>query len=135
MKSHLKDFEEFTYVKSSGIHGAGIFTSVDIPADSKIMEIKGEIISGDECERREEYEDNVYIFWYDDETYIDTNNTEKMKFINHNCESNCVVEEDTGVSLYLYADREIKAGEELTIDYGYEDIYEECNCEKCTQEL
>jgi len=46
-----------------------------------------------------------------------------------------VVEEDTGVSLYLYADREIKAGEELTIDYGYEDIYEECNCEKCTQEL
>jgi len=135
LKSHFKDFEEFTYVKSSGIHGAGIFTSVDIPAESKIMEIKGEIISGDECERREEDEDNVYIFWYDDETYIDTNNTEKMKFINHNCEANCVVEEDTGVSLYLYADREIKAGEELTIDYGYEDIYEECNCEKCAQEL
>ena len=135
MKSHFKDFEEFTYVKSSGIHGAGIFTSVDIPAESKIMEIKGEIISGDECERREEEEDNVYIFWYDDETYIDTNNTEKIKYINHNCESNCVVEEDIGVRLYLYTDREIKAGEELTIDYGYEDIYEECNCEKCSQEL
>jgi len=135
LKSHFKDFEEFTYVKSSGIHGAGIFTSVDIPAESKIMEIKGEIISGDECERREEEEDNVYIFWYDDETYIDTNNTEKIKYINHNCESNCVVEEDIGVRLYLYTDREIKAGEELTIDYGYEDIYEECNCEKCSQEL
>jgi len=135
LKSHFNDFEEFTYVKSSGIHGAGIFTSVDIPAESKIMEIKGEIISGDECERREEEEDNVYIFWYDSETYIDTNNTEKIKYINHNCESNCVVEEDIGVRLYLYTDREIKAGEELTIDYGYEDIYEECNCEKCSQEL
>lgn len=135
MKGHLEDFVEFTYVKSSGIHGAGIFTSVDIPENSKIMRINGEIISGDECERREDSDNNVYIFWYDDETYIDTSKTEKIKFINHNCDCNCVVEEDNDVSLYLYADRNIKADEELTIDYGYDEIYDECNCNRCSQEL
>ncbi|HKI77060.1 MAG TPA: SET domain-containing protein [Ignavibacteriaceae bacterium] len=131
MNVQFKDFEEFIYVKSSGIHGAGIFTSVDIPANSKIMDISGEIISGDECERREEEEDNVYIFWYDEETYIDTANTKKIKYINHNCEYNCDIEEADEFGLELITVRGIKAGEEITIDYGYEEIYDDCNCRRC----
>ncbi|GAB4299088.1 MAG: hypothetical protein Kow0098_25220 [Ignavibacteriaceae bacterium] len=123
--------ENNIYVKDSGIHGRGIFTNVDIPKGSVIMRIEGEIISAEECMRREDEEDNVYIFWIDDDCYIDTSETDKIKFINHNCEYNCDIEDADDVSLLLVAARDIKAGEELTIDYGYEEIYDYCNCTKC----
>jgi len=100
----------------------------------KILDIKGEIIDGDECERREEEEDNVYIFWNGDDCYIDTNRTRKIKFINHNCDFNCDVVENGNNGLMLVAYKSIKAGTELTIDYGYQEIYDECNCELCISE-
>jgi len=126
-----RDFEEFVVVKESGIHGKGIFTSVDIPKGSKIMDIKGEVIDGDECERREEEEDNVYIFWNGDDCYIDTAKTKKIKYINHDCDFNCDVVDNGKGGLMLIAYRNIKAGEELTIDYGYDEIYENCGCDEC----
>lgn len=122
--------EKYIYVKTSVIHGSGIFTSVDIPSGTPLIRITGEIISGEECERREEEENNVYIFWNGDDRFIDTSLTEKIKFINHNCNYNCDVEgfED---ELILVASRDISSGEELTIDYGYEEIYEGCTCFDC----
>lgn len=126
-----KEFlENLLYVNESEIHGAGLFTSVRISKGQKIMVIKGESISGDECERREEY-GNVYIFW-NGETYIDTAMTDKIKFINHNCKFNCDVIDRDDESLYLAAARNISPDEELTIDYGYEEIYEICHCEICS---
>ena len=130
MRKLNKDLEQFVFVKNSSLHGKGIFTSVDIPKDKITMPIIGEVISGDECELREEEENNVYIFWNGD-TYIDTAMTEKIKYINHNCNFNCDVIERDENSLSLIAYRNIKAGEELTIDYGYEEIYENCKCGKC----
>ncbi len=129
----MMSFEKHVFVKNSSVHGKGIFTSVDIPKNKIIMPIIGEVISGKECERREEEEDNVYIFWNGD-TYIDTAMTDKIKYINHNCNFNCDVIERDENSLSLIAYRNIKAGEELTIDYGYEEIYENCKCGKCKAE-
>ena len=125
------DFENLAYVKESGIHGKGLFTAVKIEKGKTIMIIKGEVISGDECERREDEEDNVYIFWNGDECYIDTAMTEKIKYINHKCDYNCEVADGDETSLLLVAARDIEPNEELTIDYGYEEIYEYCQCEKC----
>ncbi len=125
------EFEDFVYVKDSGIHGKGLFSSVKIKEGKTIMVIKGEVISGDECERREEEDNNVYIFWNGDDCYIDTANTDKIKFINHKCEYNCEVADGDKTSLLLVAARDIEPNEELTIDYGYEEIYEFCRCEKC----
>lgn len=131
MNKKLYDFEDQIYVRESGIHGLGMFVSVDIPKDAIIMPITGEMITGDECERREDEENNVYIFWHSDDYYLDTNKSEKIKFINHNCNYNCDVDEDENGNLILIAVKDIKAGEELTIDYGYEDIYDNCNCNYC----
>ncbi len=126
-----KDFlESNLYVTESDIHGAGLFTSVRINEGQNILIIKGEAISGDECERREEY-GNVYIFWNGD-NYIDTAMTDKIKFINHNCKYNCEVIDRDEESLILTAARDIEPDEELTIDYGYEEIYELCRCEICS---
>ncbi len=130
MNREKEYLENFLYVTESGIHGAGLFTSVQINKGQKIMVIQGESISGDECERREE-EGNVYIFW-NGETYIDTAMTDKIKFINHNCKYNCDVIDHNEESLYLIAARDIGPHEELTIDYGYDEIYELCRCEICS---
>jgi len=123
--------ENFLYVTESGIHGAGLFTSIKITEGQKIIIIKGETISGDECERREEF-GNVYIFW-NGENYIDTAMTDKIKFINHNCSYNCDIFDRDEESLFLIADRDIEPDEELTIDYGYDEIYELCQCEICSE--
>lgn len=129
MKSFL---DQFILVKQSDIHGFGLFTTIDIPADSIILKINGELISEEECILREERDNNVYIFWYDERKYIDTFNSKKIKYINHNCSSNCdVIDGDEG-SLLLMNTEAISAGEELTIDYGYEEIYNQCQCPKCT---
>lgn len=126
----MKNWEECVEVRDSGIHGLGIFATADIPRESLIMEIRGEVINETECMRREE-EGNVYIFW-NDNSYIDTINTDKIKYINHHCDPNCYVNGDPGEDfLLLMSARDIKKGEEITIDYGYEEIYDTCNCSAC----
>ena len=122
-------YENFVIVKPSEIHGQGIFTTVNIPSGSEIMLIDGEIISEEECIRRED-DGNVYIFW-NEVNYIDTFNTNKIKFINHKCDFNCEVFEADNNGLKLTASRDITAGEELTIDYGYDEIYDACRCSLC----
>ncbi|MHB8338897.1 MAG: SET domain-containing protein [Ignavibacteriaceae bacterium] len=124
-----KYLENLLIVKDSGIHGKGLFSTVDIAEGSKIFVIEGEAISEEECIKREA-DGNVYIFW-NESNYIDTSMTNKIKYINHNCDCNCDVLENDEESLMLVAYRDIKAGEELTIDYGYEEIYELCQCNIC----
>lgn len=129
-----KDYEHFIIVKESSIHGKGIFSKGFIPKGSLVMVIKGEAISEKECLRRENEEDNVYIFWNGD-NYIDTAMTDKIKYINHNCDPNCEVFDRDEESLNLVAAKDILPGDEITIDYDYEEIYEECTCSKCRPEL
>lgn len=126
-------FEQVS-VKDSPLHGKGIFSNQFIPSDTLILVIKGEEIDGTECERRENEEANVYIFWNGDDSYIDTNNSDKIKFINHDCKPNCYVDNDEEDNLCLYALRDINKDEELTIDYGYDEIYENCNCSSCSNQ-
>jgi SET domain-containing protein len=120
-------------VRESEIHGKGIFAKESIPAGEIIMVIEGEVINEDECIRRENEEDNVYIFWNGD-NYIDTAKTEVIKYINHDCDYNCEVDDKDDRSLYLLSAVDIKPGDELTIDYGYEEIYEFCQCNSCRGE-
>lgn len=120
-------------VKESEIHGKGIFASRFIPEGTLILIIKGEVIDETECMRREDEEENVYIFWNGD-NYIDTSNSTDIKYINHSCDNNCEVADNDKSSLSLIAARDILPEEELTIDYGYEEIYEYCSCVICNSE-
>jgi len=133
MELKLTDQTDKVIVKDSEISGKGLFASQDILEGEEIMIIDGEVIDEDECVRRENEENNVYIFW-NEINYIDTAKTAKIKFINHSCGPNCDVEDGDESSLKLIANRFIKTGEELTIDYGYEEIYEFCNCHICAEE-
>jgi len=121
-------------VKFSAIHGNGIFAAKDLSENEIIMVIEGEVIDEKECIRREEEEKNVYIFWNGD-NYIDTANTSVIKYINHHCEPNCKIGDKDENSLYLIAARNIPEDEELTIDYGYDEIYDNCNCSVCADSM
>ena len=130
MRNFKRDWENKVLVKDSQIHGKGIFAKVNIPKDELVMVIKGELITGKECERREEENNNVYIFW-NGRYYIDTVKTKKIKYINHDCEPNCYVLDRDKESLNLVSRKELKKGDEITMDYGYEEIYENCTCQTC----
>lgn len=117
-------------VKDSSVHGMGLFSNVDHKEGQLITIINGELINGDECVRRED-EGNVYIFYKDEDEYIDAANHSQLRYLNHSCNYNCDIDEDENGNLILFASQSIKSGEELTIDYGYDDIYDYCSCNNC----
>lgn len=130
MDNHLSEADlinpDFIIVKPSVIQGQGIFTTKFCQANQRLMIITGETISGAECLRRENEENNVYIFYNDEDVYIDTAMTEKIRFINHNCSPNAAVIARDANSLYLVALRDIPEDEEITMNYDYEEIYHAC---------
>ncbi len=122
-------------VEDSSVHGKGLFSAVAFKQDEIITIIYGELINADECVRRENDEDNVYIFYKDEDEYIDAAKQKQLKYLNHSCDYNCDIDEDEDGNLFLYAVQDISAGVELTIDYGYEEIYQHCSCTDCENKL
>ena len=77
-----------------------------------------------------------YLFEINNEEVIDGSSRQnKARYINHACRPNC----ETSIvkkKVYIYAKRNIQAGEELHYDYGKEYFDEHikpvgCKCEKC----
>lgn len=126
--------DNYLIIKDSVVHGKGLFSINNFSSGQTITKIEGEIINADECVKRE-LEGNVYIFWKEDDIYIDVVNYSIIKYINHSCDYNCDVEEDENGNLILIAVKEIGQGEELTIDYGYEEIYQNCTCSRCENKM
>ncbi|MDP2365526.1 MAG: SET domain-containing protein-lysine N-methyltransferase [Ignavibacteria bacterium] len=118
-------------VKDSSVHGKGLFSAIEHKEGEILTIIHGELINANECVRRENEEDNVYIFYKDEDTYVDASNQTQLKYLNHSCDYNCDIDEDENGNLVLFAVTDISAGEELTIDYGYEEIYQYCSCSDC----
>ena len=127
-------------VRGSEIHGRGVYATQDIPKETEVIEYVGEPVdktisedrAWDQYAKHEEHGDAaVYIFTLDDEWDIDGNvpwNTARL--INHSCDPNCEAW-IIGRRVYIYSLREIKKGEELTFDYGFDiECYEDhpCRC-------
>lgn len=117
-------------VRDSSVHGLGLFSVVEHKEGQVITIISGDLINADECVRREE-EGNVYIFYKNEDEYIDASNHSQLRYLNHSCNYNCDIDEDENGNLILFAATNIQPGEELTIDYGYEEIYNYCSCNDC----
>lgn len=131
---------EYCEVRGSAIHGRGVYATQDIPAETKIIEYIGELIDKEESEKRawaqhakaeESGDAAVYIFNLNKRWDIDGNvpwNTARL--INHSCEPNCEAWIE-GKKIFIYSLRDIKQGEELGFDYGFDiECFEEhpCRC-------
>ena len=114
--------------RESAIHGTGGFAKSDIPAGTWVVEYAGERISKEESLRRCE-SGNEFIFSLNDEFDLDGSVPwNAARFLNHSCEPNCETER-IGDRIWIIAARDIRAGEELTFNYGYNLVdYQEHHC-------
>ena len=119
---------ELVVFKDSPIHGMGGFAKAAIAEGRRIFEYVGERISKSESLRRCE-QNNEYIFSLNEEQDLDGNVAwNPARLLNHSCAPNCEAELADG-RIWIVATRDIKAGEEITFNYGYDLVdYREYPC-------
>jgi SET domain-containing protein len=112
--------------------GCGLFVEEDIPKGKFVIEYFGREIS----EAEQYTSKSKYLFEINSKKTIDgTIRENTARYINHSCRPNCEVEIKKGRVL-VFSKRNIKAGEELSYDYGKE-FWDEhikpigCKCLKC----
>jgi SET domain-containing protein len=110
-----------------------LFALKPIPAGTRIIEYTGPLVSNEEVERRTK---GKYFFGVNTKWSIDGSpRSNTARYINHSCRPNC----DAVVSkrrVWIWSRRAIKAGEELSYDYGKEYFDDHikpvgCKCGKC----
>lgn len=116
-------------VRRSSVHGFGVFATENIAAGTFICRYEGELVSSEEAEKRstERSRENprapIYLFEIDENFCIDATNTgteNPARFINHSCDENCdAIWNERERCLEIFAKRDIRAGEELSLDYGF----------------
>jgi hypothetical protein len=127
-------------VRQSSIHARGVFARRDIPYETKVIEYVGEKITKAESERRGLDLMNkasktggaaVYIFTLNKKYDLDGGQSwNPARLINHSCDPNCEAFITAG-KIWIYAKRDIKKGEELTFNYGFDmETWEDhpCRC-------
>ncbi len=106
-------------LRPSPIHGQGGYAVADIPEGTRIMPYVGERIDKQESLRRCE-QNNPFIFYLNDEFDLDGSAADNpAKWLNHSCAPNCEAVLVEG-GIWIVARRTIRAGEELTFNYGYD---------------
>jgi len=117
------------HVRHSKIHGNGMFAVTGIPAETRLIEYKGKLRThrqADSLHGGESDSGHTFLFTLNDKYVIDANeNGNDARWINHSCDPNCtaVLEEAEGRDrskdrVFIESLRPIKAGEELTYNYG-----------------
>ena len=116
-------------VRRSGIHGRGIFAATDLAPGQRIIEYKGRRISHAQADAL--YDDSLdtghtFLFTLNDKYIVDANQQgNSARWINHSCNPNCeamihvnVDGDEKRDKVYIEAIKPIKAGQELTYNYG-----------------
>jgi SET domain-containing protein len=115
--------------RQSPIHGNGVFAVSNIRRGESIVEYRGRRLTHAEADRRfgnEVDSGHTFLFTLNDEYLVDGGDGGNVaRWINHSCAPNCqawIVEHDSGDKrrdkIMIEARRDIRAGEELTYDYG-----------------
>lgn len=113
--------------------GLGLFTLQAIAPRKRLIEYVGPVIDAAEVKRK----GGKYLFEIDEEYAIDGSARSNIaRYINHSCRPNAEAFV-TGKRIWIWSKKIIRAGEEITIDYG-KDYFDEhiepvgCRCKKCS---
>ncbi len=109
-------------VRTSSVHGRGVFAVAPIARDERIIEYTGEIIGWPEALRRHPHDPNdpnhTFYFSLEGGLVIDAKvGGNSSRWINHACEPNCQADETDG-RVFIRALRDLRPGDELFYDYG-----------------
>ena len=106
-------------VRESAVHGRGVYATRFIPEGTRIIEYTGQRVSWERA-ADDENDPHTFIFGLDNGEVIDpTIGGNDARWINHCCDPNCeAIEEDERI--FIYATRDVEAGEELFYDYALE---------------
>jgi SET domain-containing protein len=115
--------------RRSPIHGNGVFALVDIPAATELIEYRGKRLTHAQADRlhaNTSDSGHTFLFTLNDKYVIDANSEGNIaRWINHSCKPNCraLLEEDADGDrrkdrVLIETLRPLRAGEELTYDYG-----------------
>jgi uncharacterized protein len=112
----------------SKIHRWGVYAEQFIPRGRKVIEYTGERISRRETKRRADASVFTYLFTLDAYWTLDGSvGGSGAEYINHSCEPNLVARVQRGHILYM-SRRDIRRGEELTVDYHFDKKVEKVPC-------
>ena len=131
----------YAKIKKSGIHNNGVFAKTEIKKETKIIEYVGKKVSKSksteiyekslERHKKNQKKGSVYIFELNKKHDVDGNVFwNPARYINHSCSPNCETEITKG-HIWIVAVKNIKKGEEITYNYGYDVAeYEDhpCRC-------
>jgi SET domain-containing protein len=106
-------------IRSSSLHGAGVYTAAPIPRGTHVLEYTGPRLTTEQSEGLYAGCEVTYLFGMDDrKTVID--GFGMAAFVNHSCQPNCETDQIDN-RVWIIALRDIAAGEELTYDYNIYD--------------
>jgi uncharacterized protein len=106
-------------IRSSVLHGAGVYTTAPIPKGTLVVEYTGPRLRAKQTNGLYAEGDVTYLFGMDGgKTVID--GFGMAAFVNHSCDPNCESDQIKG-RVWIIAIRNIAAGEELTYDYNIYD--------------
>lgn len=112
-------------VSKSKIHGKGVFANRDIKKGEVVFTIKGKLVHWVINNQKESLYAPAWI-GMSKHSWIDPD--EPARFLNHSCNPDCGIKG----KLKVAALRNIKKGEEITIDYSITEMdklwYMKCNC-------
>ena len=102
---------------ASPIEGTGVFAAGKISRRAKIGEVTGEIISIRTARRRAKGRCRICLIDLNDTVALDCTGGNALRHLNHSCRPNAFLR-IFRERVEVYAQRDIKAGEEITVDYG-----------------
>ena len=116
-------------VRRSAIHGNGVFAARNLSTGTEIIEYRGRRITHRQADKHHAGgadTGHTFLFTLNDKYVIDGDDQgNAARWINHSCEPNCqgfLIEDERGDlkkdRVVIEAIRPIRAGEELTYDYG-----------------
>lgn len=133
-------------IRDSSIHGRGLYASRDIPKDTWILQYLGEHVDKEESDRRANAllakakktgGAKVYIFILNDFLDIDGDvEYNDARLMNHSCTPNVEAQTWQEEEIWFVSLRDIKKGEELFFNYGFDlESWEDhpclCGTERC----
>jgi len=146
IRTLFRRFSPNIKIKKSGIHNKGAFAKKNLPKGTRIIEYVGNRITKVQAEKvyekslahhlKNKKNGSVYIFELNKRYDLDGNvSWNPAKYINHSCSPNCETEIVKG-HIWIVAVKDIKKGEEITYNYGYDVLeYEDhpclCGSENC----